>query len=420
MESNLLERAHRVLPGGTFGNTASDLVIREGSGGRVWDEAGREYIDYLIGSGPMLLGHAHPAVTTAVQAQVALGTTFFMNNRLGIELAEAIVAAVPCAEQVRYVSTGSEADAYAIRLVRAFRGRDKILKFEGGYHGMSDYGLMSTSPRRDANSWEAIPDSAGIPKAVADTVLVAPYNDLDAVEGLIRAHGDEIAGVIVEPMQRLIPPAPGFLPGLRRLTAQADIPLIFDEVVTGFRLAWGGGQELYGVTPDLCTLGKVIGGGYPLAAIAGRADIMAHFDAASVGADRFVKQIGTLSGNPVAAAAGLATLKVLSEPGTYERLAETGRELMAQLRATLSEVGIPAQVIGEPACFDAIFTANEIRDYRGMARGDTAIQTRFNALLRERGILKGESKYYVSCAHDAHDVSETIAAWRDAAKALAS
>ena len=420
MESNLLERAHRVLPGGTFGNTASDLVIREGSGGRVWDEAGREYIDYLIGSGPMLLGHAHPAVTAAVQAQVALGTTFFINNRLGIELAEAIVAAVPCAEQVRYVSTGSEADAYAIRLVRAFRGRDKILKFEGGYHGMSDYGLMSTSPRRDANSWEAIPDSAGIPKAVADTVLVAPYNDLDAVEGLIRAHGDEIAGVIVEPMQRLIPPAPGFLAGLRRLTAQADIPLIFDEVVTGFRLAWGGGQELYGVTPDLCTLGKVIGGGYPLAAIAGRADIMAHFDAASVGADRFVKQIGTLSGNPVAAAAGLATLKVLSEPGTYERLAETGRELMAQLRATLSEVGIPAQVIGEPACFDAIFTANEIRDYRGMARGDTAMQTRFNALLRERGILKGESKYYVSCAHDAHDVSETIAAWRDAAKALAA
>ena len=419
MESTLLERAHRVLPGGTFGNMASDLVIREGRGGRVWDEAGREYIDFLIGSGPMLLGHAHPAVTAAVQAQVALGTTFFMNNRLGIELAEAIVAAVPCAEQVRYVSTGSEADAYAIRLVRAFRGRDKILKFEGGYHGMSDYGLMSTSPRRDANSSEAIPDSAGIPKAVADTVLVVPFNDLEAVESLIRAHGDEIAGVIVEPMQRLIPPAPGFLAGLRRLTAQADIPLIFDEVVTGFRLAWGGGQELYGVTPDLCTLGKVIGGGYPLAAIAGRADIMAHFDVASVGADKFVKQIGTLSGNPVAAAAGLATLKALSEPGTYERLAATGRELMAQLQAALDDVGIAAQVIGEPACFDAIFTAGEIRDYRGMARGDTAMQARFNTLLRARGILKGESKYYLSCAHDERDVAETVAIWRDAAKELA-
>ncbi|MGI4793947.1 MAG: aspartate aminotransferase family protein [Janthinobacterium lividum] len=420
MESTLLERAHRVLPGGTFGNMASDLVIREGRGGRVWDETGREYIDFLIGSGPMLLGHAHPAVTAAVQAQVALGTTFFMNNRLGIELAEAIVAAVPCAEQVRYVSTGSEADAYAIRLVRAFRGRDKILKFEGGYHGMSDYGLMSTSPRRDANSWEAIPDSAGIPKAVADTVLVAPFNDLDAVESLIRAHGDEIAGVIVEPMQRLIPPAPGFLAGLRRLTAQAGIPLIFDEVVTGFRLAWGGGQELYGVTPDLCTLGKVIGGGYPLAAIAGRADIMAHFDAASVGADKFVKQIGTLSGNPVAAAAGLATLKALSEPGTYERLAETGRELMAHLQAALDDVGIAAQVIGEPACFDAIFASGEIRDYRGMARADAAMQARFNTLLRERGILKGESKYYLSCAHTERDVAETVAIWRDAAKELSA
>ena len=207
---------------------------------------------------------------------------------------------------------------------------------------------------------------------------------------------------------------------LRRVTASAGIPLIFDEVVTGFRLAWGGGQALYGVTPDLCTLGKVIGGGYPLAAIAGRADIMAHFDAASVGADRFVKQIGTLSGNPVAAAAGLATLRVLQEPGTYERLAETGRELMAQLGAALGEAGITAQILGEPACFDAIFAAGEIRDYRGIARGDAAMQARFNALLRDRGILKGESKYYVSCAHDARDVADTVAAWREAAQVLAA
>ena len=173
------------------------------------------------------------------------------------------------------------------------------------------------------------------------------------------------------------------------------------------------------MTPDLCTLGKVIGGGYPLAAIAGRADIMAHFDAASVGMERFVKQVGTLSGNPVAAAAGLATLGVLSEPGTYERLAETGRELMTQLGAALADAGIEAQVIGEPACFDAIFTSGEIRDYRGMARGDAGMQARFNGLLRERGILKGESKYYLSCAHGAGEVAETVAIWRDAAQALA-
>ncbi|MDT7951117.1 MAG: aminotransferase class III-fold pyridoxal phosphate-dependent enzyme [Acetobacteraceae bacterium] len=418
IEHELVERARRVLPGGTFGNTAAEIVIREGSGGRVWDESGREYIDFLIGSGPMLIGHAHPAVTQAVRDQIGHGTTFFANNRLGIELAELIVEAVPCAEQVRYVSSGSEADAYAMRLVRAFRGRDKILKFEGGYHGMSDYGLMSTTPKTPSNSWSPVPDSAGIPAAVGATMLVAPFNDIEAVEALIRGHGDEIAGVIVEPMQRLIPPAPGFLPALRRVTARAGIPLIFDEVVTGFRLAWGGGQERYGVTPDLCTLGKVIGGGYPLAAIAGRADIMAHFDAAAVGADRFVKQIGTLSGNPVASAAGLATLGVLREPGTYDRLEATGRELMAQLGAALAEQGVPAQVVGEPSCFDAVFTTGEVRDYRGLARGDAAMQSRFNALLRERGILKGESKYYLSTAHDDRDVADAVAAFRDAARAL--
>ena len=418
-ERDLMQRAHRVLPGGTFGNTAADMVIREGHGGRVWDEGGREYIDFLIGSGPMLIGHAHPAVTAAVTAQLGLGTTFFANNRLGIELAELIVEAVPCAEQVRYVSSGTEADAYAMRLVRAFTGRDKILKFEGGYHGMSDYGLMSTTPKHPGNSWSPIADSAGIPAAVADTMLVAAFNDIESVEAIIRAHGSEIAGVIIEPMQRLIPPAPGFLEALRRVTLAAGIPLIFDEVVTGFRLAWGGGQGLYGVTPDLCTLGKVIGGGHPLAAIAGRADIMAHFDAASVGPERFVKQVGTLSGNPVAAAAGLATLGVLSEPGIYDRLAETGRHLKTELAASLSDNGIEAQVVGEPACFDAIFTHTEIRDYRTMATGNAATQRRFNALLRERGILKGESKYYLSTAHDARDVAETVAIWRDAAKALA-
>src|SRR5262245_53799135 len=356
IERGLVEKAKRVLPGGTFGNFPSEVVIREGRGGRVWDEGGREYVDFLLGSGPMLVGHAHPEVTAAVQERITQGTTFFANNRWGIELAEAIVEAVPCAEQVRFVSTGSEADLYAMRAARAFCKRDKILKFEGGFHGMSDYSLMSLAPKRPGNFPQPIPDSAGIPRSLRDEILIAPFNDLEVVTGLVREHKDELAGVIVEPFQRIIPPLPGFLQGLRKITAENGIVLIFDEVVTGFRLAYGGAQEYYGVVPDLCTLGKVIGGGFPLAAIAGRADIMAHFDRAAVGDDGFVMQVGTLSGNPVAAAAGLATLEILKRPGAYERIFATGRELMAALTELLRAHGATAQVTGEPPLFDAVFS----------------------------------------------------------------
>ncbi|HZT88607.1 MAG TPA: aminotransferase class III-fold pyridoxal phosphate-dependent enzyme [Stellaceae bacterium] len=413
-QQGLIETAKRVLPGGTFGNLAGDIVIREGRGGRVWDEDGNEYVDFLLGSGPMLVGHAHPAVTAAAQERIAQGTTFFANNRFGIELAEAIVAAVPCAEQVRFVSSGSEADLYAMRAARAFTKKDKILKFEGGYHGMSDYSLMSLAPRRPGNSSQPIPDSAGIPRNVRDDMIVAPFNDADAVAALVRENRDELAGVIVEPLQRIIAPAPGFLQALRKITSENGVPLIFDEVVTGFRLAYGGAQEYYGVVPDLCTLGKVIGGGFPLAAIAGRADIMAHFDRNKVGDDGFLMQIGTLSGNPVAAAAGLATLRVLREPGTYERLFATGRELMGTLRDLLKRPGVAAQVTGEAPLFDIVFTDEPIRNYRSTLRGDADKMRRFNALLRERGILKGESKYYVSVAHTDDDVRHTVGAWESA------
>ena len=190
----IIDKASRVLPGGTFGNFAAEVVIREGKAGRVWDETGKEYIDYLLGSGPMLVGHAHPEVTEAAQAQIARGTTFFANNRLGIELAEAIVEAVPCAEQVRFVSSGTEADLYAMRAARAFTRRDKILKFEGGYHGMSDYSLMSLAPRRSGNFPMAVPDSAGIPKSVRDDMIIAPFNDTEVVASLVREHKDELAG----------------------------------------------------------------------------------------------------------------------------------------------------------------------------------------------------------------------------------
>ena len=261
----LVAEAKKVLPGGSFGNMPAEVILAAGKGGHIWDENGREYIDYLLGSGPMFIGHAHPEVTKAVQTQVETGSTFFGNNKHGIALAQAIVDAVPCAEQVRFVCTGTEADLYAMRAVRAFRKRDKILKFEGGYHGMSDWALMSMAPKNPGNFPRATPDSAGIPKSVADEMLIAAFNDVDMVESLIREHKDELAGVIVEPFQRLLPPQPGFLQALRRITAKHGIPLIFDEVVTGFRFAYGGAQEYYGVTPDLCTLGKIVGGGYALA-----------------------------------------------------------------------------------------------------------------------------------------------------------
>lgn len=417
---DLAAQAKRVLPGGSFGNMPAEVILRDGKGGRIWDENGREYVDFLLGSGPMFIGHAHPEVTAAIQSQVPLGTTYFGNNRHGIALAEAIVEAVPCAEQVRFVCTGTEADLYAMRAARAFRRRDKILKFEGGYHGMSDYALMSMAPKNPGNFPRAIPDSAGIPKSVADEMLVAAFNDIAMVESLIREHADELAGVIVEPFQRLLPPQPGFLQALRRITSEHGIPLIFDEVVTGFRFAYGGAQEYYGVTPDLCTLGKIVGGGFALAAVCGRADIMKHFDKLAVADEDFLFQVGTLSGNPVAAVAGLATLQVLKQPGAYDKVFATGRTLMAALSGALKKAGIKAQVIGEPPLFDVVFTDQPIKDYRDTLKGDKAMATRFNQLLRERGLMKGESKYYVSLAHTQADIDHTIKAWEEAVKKLTS
>ncbi len=416
--NDLVEQARRVLPGGSFGNMPAEVILKEGRGGRIYDEAGKEYVDFLLGSGPMFIGHAHPEVTAAVQAQVPLGTTFFGNNRHGIALAEAIVDAVPCAEQVRFVCSGTEADLYAMRAARAFRKRDKILKFEGGYHGMSDYALVSLAPKSPGNFPRGSIDSAGIPKSVADEMVVAAFNDIDMVRSLIEEQKDELAGVIVEPFQRLIPPKPGFLQALREVTAEHGIPLIFDEVVTGFRFAYGGAQEYYGVTPDLCTLGKIVGGGFALAATAGRADIMKHFDRLAMTDEDFIFQVGTLSGNPVAAVAGLATLEVLKRPGTYEGVFANGRKLMETLSELLKKHGVKAQVIGEPPLFDIIFTDQPVKDYRDTLKADTALQKRFNQALRARGIMKGDSKYYVSVAHTQADIDHTIGAWEEALKEI--
>lgn len=417
-QAQWVARAHKVLPGGGFGNFDPNLVIREGWGARVRDEDGKEYIDYLISSGPMILGHGHPEVIDASQQQLSKGMSFFTSNARGIELAEVICDAVACAEQLRYVSTGGEADMYAMRLARAYTGRNKILKFEGGYHGMSAEALMSLAPSRLDNFPLATPDSAGIPESVRDLVLVAPFNDAEFARGLIAEHAEDIAAVIVEPLQRLIPPQPGFLESLREQTRNYGIVLIFDEVVTGFRLAYGGAQEYYGVVPDLCTLGKIIGGGLPLAAVAGQKEIMRHFDKAQVGDDNFTLQIGTLSGNPLAAVAGLKTLEILKRPGSYEKLRANGERVMHALQKNLSLAGVDFQIVGDPVLFDAVFSSEKIIDYRSFMRADAKCAREFNNSLRDAGILKGSSKMYSSLALNETDLAETEVAIANAAKTL--
>jgi len=414
-QQELFDRARRVMPAAGFGNYDPDIIIREGHGSRVWDEDGTEYIDYLIGSGPMILGHGHPEVVAAVTEQLGKGMTFFAQNAHGIELAEEICRAVTCAEQVRYVSTGTEADMYAMRLARAFTGRDKIIKFEGGYHGMSSEAQMSLAPQDLIDFPVAVPDSDGIPESVRGEMLIAPYNNIDFVRALLLEHSSQIAAIIVEPFQRIIPPAPGFLEALRDECTKHGAILIFDEVVTGFRIAYGGAQSLYGVTPDMCTLGKLIGGGLPLAAIAGSSDIMSHFDKEKVGADRFVMQIGTLSGNPLAAVAGLKTLEILRRPGQYEKLQTTGETLMGEIRHRLESAGHEVQVVGHPTLFDVVFTDKPVRDYRDWLHGTRNKAADLHVQLKKNGILKGLGKFYVSLALTDEDISRTLDIVTDAA-----
>ncbi|MEL7093648.1 MAG: aminotransferase class III-fold pyridoxal phosphate-dependent enzyme, partial [Pseudomonadota bacterium] len=385
-QSDWIARAQEVLPAAGFGNFDPGIIIARGEGSRVWDADGAEYVDYLIGSGPMLLGHGHPEVMEAVLEQLPRGMTFFANNAKGIELAEAICDAVPCCEQVRFVASGGEADMYAMRLARAYTGRDKILKFEGGYHGMCAEAQMSLAPARRVNFPQAVPDSAGIPQAVADQMLIAPFNDLEAVAALLAEH-DDIAAIIAEPLQRIIPPAPGFLQGLRDLCDRHGVLLIFDEIVTGFRLAYGGAQERYGVTPDICTLGKIIGGGFPLAALGASAEIMAHFDKGRVGADKWLMQLGTLSGNPVASVAGLKTMEVLARDGAYDRLRDIGGTLQGMLRDALGDASIAHQIVGDETLFDVYFTDTPCRDYRSAAHDDPQRNVTFNAVLRQHGVF---------------------------------
>src|SRR5881409_406402 len=421
-ENRLLELAALRLPGGVLGSARFPdelaFVVRRGRGSRVWDVSGREYIDYLLGSGPMILGHSHPAVVAAVREQLENGTSYFMVNEPIIRLADELCRAVPCAEQVRFTSTGTEATFFALRAARAWRQRDKVMKFEGGYHGSHDYALMSSSPKSPKAFPAATPDSAGIPHVLDGEVLIAPYNDLATVEALLAVHADSLAAVIVEPFQRLLAPQAGFLPGLRALTARYRIPLIFDEVVTGFRFAYGGAQEYYGVVPDLAAYGKIIGGGFPLAAVCGQRAIMRAFDPRLEGTPDFVAQVGTLNGNPIAAVAGLATLAELRKPGAYAQLQRIGRALRDGLAEIVRKSGLEAQVIGETAVFDVVFTDRPVVDYRATLTANGAHLGIFNAECLRWGVVKGTSKIYVTLAHSDDDVARTLAMFAEAIEAV--
>lgn len=422
-EKQLIEKARRYLPGGSLGNVTldsqHDIIIQRGNGSRIWDVSGNCYIDYLMGSGPMILGHSHPSVVTAVHEAISSGSTFFANNQPSILLAEELVKALPCADKVRFTTSGTDATFQAMRISRAFRRRDKILKFEGGFHGTSDYALMSQEPR----TLESFPISqasvAGIPGPIQDLVLIAPFNDSDTSTSIIEKYHDDLACVILEPMQRMLPPSPGFLKSIRDVTSHYEIPLIFDEVVTGFRLAYGGAQTLYGVTPDLTALGKIMGGGYPLGAICGRHEIMDMYDISKSSSSNHVSQIGTLNGNPIAATAGLATLAELRKEGTYEQLWSTGKQLRNSLDKFCREAEIPAQTSGEDPVFDLMFTLDPLTDYRSTLKANNQIKAVFRNLLQEEGIFQGPQKFYPSLAHDEKDISDTINAFANVIDKLA-
>jgi len=382
--------------------------IHRGFGARVEDVDGNVYIDYVCSWGPLILGHAHPAVVAAVRAAAELGTSFGAPTEAEVELARLVCQLFPSVELVRFVNSGTEATMSAIRVARAYTGRPKILKFDGCYHGHADSLLVKAGS--GVLTFNA-PDSAGVTAAAAGETLSAPYNDLATVERIFEAHGREIAAVIVEPVagnMGVVPPKPGFLEGLRRLTAEAGALLVFDEVITGFRLAPGGAQELYGITPDLTCLGKILGGGLPVGAYGGRREIMGLV--APLGP---VYQAGTLSGNPLAMAAGLATLRTLLEPGSYERLETVSHQLAEGLAEAAREAGVPVRVNRVGSMLTVFFTGDEVTDYEGARRADTARFARFFHGMLERGVFLPPSQFealFVSLAHTEAEVEFTVQA----------
>jgi glutamate-1-semialdehyde 2,1-aminomutase len=413
-QRELLQKAERFLPGGCLGMMVlpADLrmVMVRGQGSRVYDAAGKEYLDYVLGSGPLLLGHCRPEVVEAVRSEAALGSTYFALNEPAIRLAETIVDAAPCGEAIRFQTTGSEATFAAVRLARAFTGRDKVLKFEGGWHGGHDLGQLSGAPAEPPPFPEATPDCDGIPRSARHDVLVAPFNDLETTATLVERHHRDLAAVIVEPLQRALVPVANFLKGLRDVTRKFGIVLVFDEIVTGFRLAWGGAQERYGVVPDLACYGKVIGGGYPVSAIVGKRDLLQLADPRQKGRGRYCFLSGTLTGNPVACTAGLATLNVLRQAGVYERFHFLGRRLSEGLRQAGADAGIPLQVLGDGPVLQVFFTEDKpLRNHRDLLRADKKKAISFGHELIRRGVsCTPGGKLYLSLAHTDQDVNRTV------------
>jgi len=409
-DTGWIERSFDVFPGGSLGefNLPRELstVLSHGKGSRIYDVFGNEYIDYSLAWGSAILGHCHPKIAQAVKRQVERAFNFSYVTEQALELAEEIRRVIPCAEKVRFAASGTEATMYTIKLAKAYTGRSKILKFEGSYHGAHDYGVMSLFPQELVDFPLAQPTSAGTSQALSQEVLIAPFNDLGATTQIIDGHRDQLGGVIVEPLQRCTPPEEGFLEGLREITRQREIPLIFDEVVTGFRLAYGGAQEFYGVTPDLAAFGKAMGGGFPIGAFCGKADIMDLCIEANLGSENYVWVASTGGGNPVSMAASLATLQELRKPGTYERLHGLGNALREGLREILGDLGVTAQVIGDGPLGQVIFTEEKIVDYRSAFRSDRAKGRRFMLGLFEKGIFLNPlgTKLYISLVHTDEDI----------------
>lgn len=382
-----------------------EIVLTHGSGSHVFDTKGREYVDCLLGSGPLILGHAHPRVTRIVGEQLARGSTFYAVTPPTVALAEEVCRAVPCAERMAYAMSGSDAISMAIRVARAHTNRRFILKFEGAYHGWHDYALSSS-------------ESAGMSSAVADEVLTAPFNDLARVHDILSRHGNDIAAVLVEPVQRYIPPAPGFLRGLRDLTRRCGAVLIFDEIVTGFRLAYGGAQEYYDVLPDLAAIGKALGGGYPIAALCGNAALLE--ECGGPGSNARILFGGTFNGYPIGAVAGLATLEELRGAGVYERLAALGQKARAGLAQVFADESEPCQVLGEGPMLGIAFQCESITDYQSTAKADVEKGYRFRMALLEFGIFVNVvgSKLYFSLAHSDGDLDRLVDAARRAIRQI--